>query len=146
MLELRSEGDTVSSRTPQGGAGTPTRFPLPPLLPHQSTIGLQATAAEDLTRWTNKGTAARRRHQKATQAMPGLDSLAKPRNRQPPTHAGTCRKRRGEFAGTQTSMLPGVPEAQCAFKVLMIRKISQFALRIAFRCVLHRCGSQDIRC
>ena len=38
------------------------------------------------------------------------------------------------------------PEAQDAFKDLMIHWILQFALRIAFRCVLHRCASQDIRC
>ena len=38
-----------------------------------------------------------------------------------------------------------IPEAQDAFKVLMIHWILQFALRIAFRCVLHRYGSQDIR-
>ena len=38
-----------------------------------------------------------------------------------------------------------IPEAQDAFKGLMIHWILQFALRIAFRCVLHRCGSQDIR-
>ena len=37
-------------------------------------------------------------------------------------------------------------EAQCAFKVLMIHEVLQFALHIAFRCVLHRCGSLDIRC
>ena len=36
------------------------------------------------------------------------------------------------------------PEAQCAFKILMIHEVLQFALRIAFRCVLHRCGSLDI--
>ena len=47
---------------------------------------------------------------------------------------------------TQTGMLPGLPEAQCAFKDLMTHGILQFALRIAFRCVLHRCKSQDIRC
>ena len=39
-----------------------------------------------------------------------------------------------------------VPEAQYAFKDLMIHWILQFTLRIAFRCVLHRCGSQDILC
>lgn len=39
-----------------------------------------------------------------------------------------------------------VQEAQCAFKDLMIHEDLQFALRIAFRCVLHRCGSLDIRC
>jgi hypothetical protein len=35
-------------------------------------------------------------------------------------------------------------QAPFAFKVLMIHWILQFALRIAFRCVLHRCESQDI--
>ena len=39
-----------------------------------------------------------------------------------------------------------IPKAQCAFKGLMIHEVLQFALRIAFRCVLHRCGSLDIRC
>ncbi|EED88368.1 predicted protein [Thalassiosira pseudonana CCMP1335] len=38
------------------------------------------------------------------------------------------------------------PKAQCAFKSLMIHEVLQFALRIAFRCVLHRCGIQDIHC
>jgi hypothetical protein len=37
-----------------------------------------------------------------------------------------------------------IPKAQCAFKVLMIHEVLQFALRIAFRCVLHRCGNLDI--
>ena len=38
-----------------------------------------------------------------------------------------------------------IPKAQCAFKILMIHEVLQFALRIAFRCVLHRCGNLDIR-
>ena len=38
------------------------------------------------------------------------------------------------------------PGAQCALKIFMIHEVLQFALRIAFRCVLHRCGSLDIRC
>ena len=37
-------------------------------------------------------------------------------------------------------------EAQGAFKDSMIHGILQFTLRIAFRCVLHRCESQEIRC
>ena len=36
------------------------------------------------------------------------------------------------------------PEAQCAFKILMIHEVLQFALRIAFRCVLHRWKCLDI--
>ena len=37
-------------------------------------------------------------------------------------------------------------EAQFAFKILMIHWVLQFTLRIAFRCVLHRCENQDIHC
>jgi hypothetical protein len=36
--------------------------------------------------------------------------------------------------------------AQDAFKDSMIHWILQFTLLIAFRCVLHRCESQEIRC
>ena len=35
---------------------------------------------------------------------------------------------------------------QGAFKDSMIHWILQFTLLIAFRCVLHRCESQEIRC
>jgi len=38
------------------------------------------------------------------------------------------------------------PEAHSAFEDLMIHWALQFALRIAFRCVLHRCQNRDIRC
>jgi len=38
------------------------------------------------------------------------------------------------------------PRAPFAFENLMIHWILQFAWRIAVRCVLHRCGNQDIRC
>lgn len=43
---------------------------------------------------------------------------------------------------TQTSILP--KEVQYAFKNLMTHRVLQFALPIAFRCVLHRFKSQDI--
>src|ERR1700691_5822567 len=46
----------------------------------------------------------------------------------------------------QAGMPSEEPRAQLAFKDSMIRGILQFTLRIAFRCVLHRCKSQDIRC
>ena len=36
--------------------------------------------------------------------------------------------------------------AQLAFKNSMVRGILQFTPSIAFRCVLHRCESRDIRC
>ena len=41
---------------------------------------------------------------------------------------------------------PEYQRVQCAFKDSMIHWILQFTLRIAFRCVLHRCESQEIRC
>ena len=43
---------------------------------------------------------------------------------------------------TQTSILP--QEVQYAFKNSMTHRVLQFALPIAFRCVLHRFKSQDI--
>ena len=51
---------------------------------------------------------------------------------------------RGGLDDTETSMLR-LPEAPAAFKDLMTR-VLQFALRIAFRCVLHRRESLDIHC
>ena len=47
---------------------------------------------------------------------------------------------------TQTNILLSLykKEVQYAFKNLMTHRILQFALRIAFRCVLHRCKNQDI--
>ena len=41
---------------------------------------------------------------------------------------------------------PGWPRAQLAFKDSMVRGILQFTPSIAFRYVLHRCESRDIRC
>lgn len=53
----------------------------------------------------------------------------------------------GGCRGDDLAEMPSVkPRAQLAFKDSMIRGILQFTLRIAFRCVLHRCKSQDIRC
>ena len=53
----------------------------------------------------------------------------------------------GGCRGDALAEMPLVkPRAQLAFKDSMIRGILQFTLRIAFRCVLHRCKSQDIRC
>ena len=51
-----------------------------------------------------------------------------------------------DFLDTEASMLiRGNPLlARVAFENLMIRGVLQFALRIAFRCVLHRYGNQDI--
>ena len=40
----------------------------------------------------------------------------------------------------------GWPRAQLAFKDSMVRGILQFTPSIAFRYVLHRCESRDIRC
>ena len=56
-----------------------------------------------------------------------------------------CITERGSLTLRQACSLEN-QQAQCAFKVLMIREVLQFALRIAFRCVLHRCGNLDIHC
>ena len=61
-----------------------------------------------------------------------------------------CSKKKSKAEwGEQTlrqAYFQGYPEVQHAFKDSMIHGILQFALRIAFRCVLHRCENQDIHC
>lgn len=47
--------------------------------------------------------------------------------------------------GTRTDVLPGALGAQGAFEGWMTRRSLRFASRIAFRCVLHPHGNQDIR-
>ncbi|EFJ39080.1 hypothetical protein VOLCADRAFT_85069 [Volvox carteri f. nagariensis] len=63
------------------------------------------------------------------------------------THASSCVCTALRFNPTlrQTCSWPK-PQAQFAFKDSMIHVFLQFTLRIAFRCVLHRSESQDIRC
>ena len=77
-----------------------------------------------------------RRARTATSAAP---ALGPPRGR-------TRGAWRGGRVDAQADMPLDEPRAQVAFKDSMIRGILQFTLRIAFRCVLHRCKSQDIRC
>ena len=45
---------------------------------------------------------------------------------------------------TETGMLPGVPGSAICVQKFDDSLILQFALRIAFRCVLHRCENLDI--
>jgi hypothetical protein len=75
-------------------------------------------------------------------------------NKQGPAHPpvskkGTLRER-GLFFDDLMTLKQACPseyqEAQGAFKDSMIHGILQFTLRIAFRCVLHRCESQEIHC
>jgi hypothetical protein len=47
-------------------------------------------------------------------------------------------------ADTQTDMLAGLPASTTCVQRFDDSRVLQFTLRIAFRCVLHRCGSQDI--
>ena len=70
-----------------------------------------------------------------------------PRRPHPPPFSSTKGggRARGEPTLRQACPRPR-SRAQYAFKDSMIHGILQFTLRIAFRCVLHRCGSQDIRC
>jgi hypothetical protein len=63
-----------------------------------------------------------------------------------PTHIRDVHQR-GErvfCADTQTDMLAGLPASTTCVQRFDDSRVLQFTLRIAFRCVLHRCGSQDI--
>ena len=63
-----------------------------------------------------------------------------------PSHKGRDQALSGVCGHSDKHAARKFLEAQCAFKISMIHEVLQFALRIAFRCVLHRCGNLDIRC
>ena len=73
-------------------------------------------------------------------------SLHELRSRQQRSRLQTPSKFRVGWNDTRTGMPPEYQRAQCAFKDSMIHWILQFTLLIAFRCVLHRCKNQEIRC
>ena len=66
----------------------------------------------------------------------------------PPSTSLRCYTDSGgeSFVILKQACSPECQGAQFAFKDSMIHGILQFTLRIAFRCVLHRCESQEIRC
>lgn len=95
----------------------------------------------------------RRHHRPADAAHGGQRGEGRALGRPPPpceplapSHARRRGAGRGGRVDAQADMPLDEPRAQVAFKDSMIRGILQFTLRIAFRCVLHRCKSQDIRC
>ena len=55
-------------------------------------------------------------------------------------------RNKGVFKTLKQACFSEYQEAQDAFKDSMIHVFLQFTLRIAIRCVLHRCESQEIRC
>jgi hypothetical protein len=65
-------------------------------------------------------------------------------NKPQPAPAPAAPVLRGVYKHSDKHAPGKIPRAQCAFKILMIHEVLQFALRIAFRCVLHRCGNLDI--
>lgn len=83
--------------------------------------------------------------------QPRRPSGARAGGHHPPTSSNDLRGE-GGFCGatvrdTQADVpSAGWPGAQLAFKDSMIRGILQFTPSIAFRYVLHRCESRDIRC
>jgi hypothetical protein len=52
----------------------------------------------------------------------------------------------GVCNGARTGVPPGIPRGAMCVQKLDDSLILQFALTFAFRCVLHRCQSQEIRC
>ncbi len=101
-------------------------------------------------RWCSRGVVAMCPALQPTRPSPGVPgrsetatSAACPRRRSPWARWGVGR---GGVPTLRQACSRPRSRAQYAFKDSMIHGILQFTLRIAFRCVLHRCGSQDIRC
>ena len=139
MLDLRSEGivrgghavrvlGTVQS-PPELTSRTLNRMNLP--FTHTGWLLERRSAVQPV------GRSRQSPHKRQTSAEP---QRAKPQSSDPQgVLSGVC----GHSDKHATRKFPA---AQCAFKIWMIHEVLQFALRIAFRCVLHRCGNLDIRC
>ena len=94
----------------------------------------------------------------AESALPSTTRRARPRRRPAlrpaalarggPISASGARGARSDAMRDAQAGVPsaGWPRAQLAFKDSMVRGILQFTPSIAFRYVLHRCESRDIRC
>ena len=68
------------------------------------------------------------------------ETSIRPRPREPRGAGATMRDTQADVPSTRR------PRAQLAFKDSMVHGILQFTPSIAFRYVLHRCESRDIRC
>jgi hypothetical protein len=68
------------------------------------------------------------------------ETSIRPRPREPRGEGATMRDTQADVPSTRR------PRAQLAFKDSMVHGILQFTPSIAFRYVLHRCESRDIRC
>ena len=83
-------------------------------------------------------------------SLPGPLCCSRPESERPDDQVRAPFERKGAANVGQPTLRQACsrprPRAQYAFKNSMIHGILQFTLRIAFRCVLHRYGSQDIRC
>lgn len=81
-------------------------------------------------------------------SRPLMFQMEQPSSAPSTTHTKTCCRHDTLFMtiiiDTQTDLPPGKQGAQLAFENSMTHVLLQFALRIAFSCVLHRCGSLDI--
>jgi hypothetical protein len=78
------------------------------------------------------------------QAAPRL-ARGRPTSTSPPSAVGTRGGGEGR-QGSQTDMPPGMPGGAMCVQRFDDSRVLQFTLRIAFRCVLHRCESLEIRC
>ena len=81
----------------------------------------------------------------ATQAM-SLRLRAVRRDSPNPPSAGRNPHLVIESYDSQTGMLYGIPYSAICVQRFDDSRNLQFTLRIAFRCVLHRCENQEIRC
>nr|TKS17466.1 hypothetical protein D5086_0000012900 [Populus alba] len=102
--------------------------------------GARTTVSEGLSTTARRGDRRRGLDFGPTASGSARETSIRPRPREPRGEGATMRDTQADVPSTRR------PRAQLAFKDSMVHGILQFTPSIAFRYVLHRCESRDIRC
>uniref|UniRef100_A0A6N2N9P9 Senescence-associated protein n=1 Tax=Salix viminalis TaxID=40686 RepID=A0A6N2N9P9_SALVM len=100
----------------------------------------RTTVSEGLSTTACRGNRRRGLDFRPTTGGSARETSIRPRPREPRGVGATMRDTQADVPSTRR------PRAQLAFKDSMVHGILQFTPSIAFRYVLHRCESRDIRC
>nr|TKS12473.1 senescence-associated protein [Populus alba] len=134
-------------RTPQAPDSQAGHFPVRSPLLGESLVqeipgatGARTTVSEGLSTTARRGDRRRGLDFGPTASGSARETSIRPRPREPRGEGATMRDTQADVPSTRR------PRAQLAFKDSMVHGILQFTPSIAFRYVLHRCESRDIRC
>nr|TKS01559.1 hypothetical protein D5086_0000171980 [Populus alba]TKS05964.1 hypothetical protein D5086_0000127920 [Populus alba] len=135
-----SQAGHFPSRLTWGRNESILEFRCPRVQEIPGATGARTTVSEGLSTTARRGDRRRGLDFGPTASGSARETSIRPRPREPRGEGATMRDTQADVPSTRR------PRAQLAFKDSMVHGILQFTPSIAFRYVLHRCESRDIRC